>query len=110
MLLHIVLFRPRADVSETERQAMFDALRVASTEIPAISRFQVGRRVTHGRAYEKLMIEDYPYAAVIEFETVERLKAYLEDPRHEALGHLFHALLEAGLIYDYDTDIGLAEP
>lgn len=102
MFLHIVLFRPKPDISESNRQAMFDALGVASTEIPSVKRFQIGMRVTHGGAYEKLMSEDYPYAAVIEFEDLEGLKKYLEHPKHERVGELFYELLDGGLVYDYE--------
>ena len=104
MFLHIVLFRPKPGIGDAERLAMLDALRLASTEIPSVRRFHVGRRVVHGRPYERLMAEDYPYAAVIEFEDLAGLKAYLEHPRHEELGKLFYSLLEAGLVYDYEMD------
>jgi hypothetical protein len=102
MVVHIVLFRPKPDISESNRQAMFDALRVAATEIASIKRFNVGARLTHGSAYEKLMAEDYPHAAVLEFEELEGLKAYLEHPKHARLGELFYMLSEASLIYDYE--------
>jgi Stress responsive A/B Barrel Domain len=102
MFLHIVLFRPKPGISESDRQAMLDALRVASTEIPSVKRFQIGARITHGGAYEKLMTEDYPYAAVIELEDVEGLKRYLEHPKHEEVGKLFYELLDRGLVYDYE--------
>jgi len=104
MLLHIVLFRPKPAISDADRQAMFDALHVASTEIPSVKRFHVGRRITHGRPYEAMMTEDYPFAAIVEFESLQGLKAYLEHPKHDALGRLFYALLERGLVYDYETD------
>jgi hypothetical protein len=102
MLLHIVLFRPKPGIRESDRQAMLDALRIASTEIPSVKRFQIGMRITHGGAYEKLMPEDYPYAAVVELEDVEGLKTYLEHPKHEELGKLFYGLLDRGLVYDYE--------
>ena len=104
MFLHIVLFRPKPDIGDADRLAMFDALRVASTEIPSVKRFHVGERVLLGRPYEKLMVEDYPYAAVVEFEDLQGLKTYLEHPKHDELGRLFYALLEAGLVYDYEMD------
>lgn len=103
MVLHIVFFRPKASVNDAERAAMFDALRVASAEIPSVKRFRIGRRTTHGAGYEKAMKEDYPYAAIIEFADVEGLQSYLAHPQHEALGRLFWALLDAGLVYDYDV-------
>ena len=104
MFLHIVLFRPKPDIGDADRLAMFDALRLASTGIPSVRQFHVGRRVVHGRPYEKLMAEDYPYAAIVGFEDLGGLKAYLEHPKHDELGKLFYKLLEAGLVYDYEVD------
>jgi hypothetical protein len=101
MVAHIVLFRPKPDISPTDRQAMFDALQGAAAEIPSVRRFQIGTRVKHGPQYEQLMTEDYPYSAVIEFEDLFGLQAYLQHPRHQALGELFYRLLEKALAYDY---------
>jgi hypothetical protein len=81
---------------------MLAALRIASTEIPSVREFRVGERVVHGAAYERLMAEDYPYAAVIEFDDRGGLKAYLEHPNHSELGRLFWALMDVGLVYDYE--------
>ena len=102
MVAHIVLFRPKQNITEANRQSLFDSLRVASSEIPTVKRFHIGKRITHGRAYEKLMAMDYPYAAVIEFADLEGLKAYLEHPKHQALGNLFDELSDGALIYDYE--------
>jgi hypothetical protein len=101
MVAHIVLFRPKPDVSPTDRQAMFDALQAAAAGIPSVRRFQIGARVKHGPQYEQLMMEDYPYSAVIEFEDLLGLQAYLQHPKHQALGELFYRLLEKALAYDY---------
>lgn len=103
MFLHVVLFRPKPDVSESERQAMFEALSVAAKEIPSVRRFHIGARVTHGAGYEQTMTQDFPFAAVIEFDDLDGLRTYLEHPSHERLGALFYQLLEAGLVYDYET-------
>ena len=102
MVAHVVLFRPRANVSETERQAMFNALRAASRDIPSVRRFQIGNRVVHGAGYEQRMAADYPYTAIIEFDDLAGLEAYLAHPQHEELGHLFYALLDSALVYDYE--------
>jgi stress responsive alpha/beta barrel protein len=99
-----VLFRPKPSVSEAERQAMFAALSAASTGIPTVRRFHIGNRITHGRPYEHLMKQSYPYAAVIEFDDLDGLKAYLNHPQHEKLGALFYELLDAGLVYDYEMN------
>lgn len=103
MLLHIVLFRPKSGITESDREAMFAALNAAATEIPTVRRFQVGARVTHGATYEQMMSHDFPFAAVIEFDDLGGLQAYLRHPAHERLGELFYELQEAALAYDYEV-------
>jgi hypothetical protein len=103
MFLHLVLFRPKSDVSESDRRAMFAALNVAASEIPSVRRFQIGRRITHGAAYEAMMTVDFPFAAVVEFDDLAGLQAYLQHPHHEKLGELFYQLQEAALVYDYEV-------
>jgi uncharacterized protein (DUF1330 family) len=105
MILHVVLFRPRPGISDADRRAMLEAVRVASTEIPSVKRFQIGKRVTHGRDYETAMTEDYTYAAIIEFEDLQALKAYLNHAKHQKLSELFYAVSEAGLVYDYEMAV-----
>jgi Stress responsive A/B Barrel Domain len=103
VVLHIVLFRPKPNVNDADRRAMFDALHTASTRIPSVRHFHVGKRVLHGAGYEMLMSADYPYAAVIAFDDLEGLQRYLEHPHHEELARLFYALLDAAMIYDYEA-------
>jgi hypothetical protein len=105
VVVHIVLFRPKSGIGESDRRAMFDALSAAATNIPSVRRFHVGSRIRHGRPYEHLMEESYPFAAVIEFDDLAGLQAYLDHPRHEKLGALFYQLLDAGLVYDYEMDL-----
>ena len=103
MVMHIVLFRPRPGISDSDRAAMFDALHAAARDIPAVRRFHIGDRVTHGAAYEPLMTQDFPYAAIIEFDDLAGLQTYLRHPQHEQLGQLFYRLQEAALAYDYQV-------
>ena len=102
MVLHVVLFRPRKDTSEADREAMFAALELAAKEIPSVRTFYVGSRITHGANYEQLMTENFPFAAIIGFDDLAGLQAYLAHPRHEQLGGLFYRLQEAAMAYDYD--------
>jgi len=104
MVRHVVLFRPRVDVSETDRHAMFGALNVAASEIPTVRRFFVGQRVTHGAAYEQLMQQNFPYAAIVEFDDLAGLQAYLQHPKHRELGDLFYRLQDAALVYDFQEN------
>ena len=102
MLVHVVLFRPKSSVTESDRRAMFDALAVAAAEIPSVRRFHVGTRLIHNAPYERMVTEDFPFAAFIEFDDLKGLQAYLQHPKHERLGGLFYEMMDAGLVYDYE--------
>ena len=106
MIAHIVLFRPRADLTAGERQSLADAFGAALREIPAVRRARVGRRFTHGGGYEQLMRVHYDYAAVLEFDDAAGLLAYLEHPAHHELSERFYSAFEDALIYDYELGEG----
>lgn len=106
MIAHIVLFTPKTGLPDAERQGLADALVHALREIPSIRRARVGARVRHGRAYEALMRTNYEYAALLEFDDLAGLKAYLEHPAHDALGARFFAAFEDALMYDFDLTEG----
>ena len=102
MIAHVILFKPRLDLTATERTAFADALAAAWRQIPSVRRFHVGRRVRHGRAYEHAMVEDYAFAAIVEFETLAGLQQYLDHPAHDHVGRLFGVASAAALAYDYE--------
>jgi len=102
MIAHVVLFRPRADLPQQARDTFARALEQARREIPTIRRFHVGRRIRHGRPYERAMLQDFPYAAVIEFEALDGLKAYLDHRAHAEVARLWATLSEMTLVYDYE--------
>jgi len=106
MIAHVVLFRPRAQLDAEGRRALEQAFAQAASEITCIRRASVGRRVMHGRSYERLMQEDYTYAAILEFDDLDGLRAYLDHPAHEKLGTQFFASFERALIYDFDMAEG----
>ena len=104
MITHLVMFRPRADVTDTQRQALATSLTNALREIPSVRRARVGRRVTHGSGYELLMRADYPYVAMLEFDDLAGLQAYLAHAAHQELGTRFFESFEDALMYDYEVD------
>ena len=108
MLLHLVLFRPRADLDAARRQGLAEALTAALTQIPAVRRVRVGQRVTHGRGYEQLMRSNYTHLAMLEFDDLAGLQAYLEHPVHEQLALRFFAAFEDALMYDFEIGEGEA--
>ena len=102
MIAHLVLFTPKAGLAQTDREALAAALTTAVREIPSVRRARVGQRVTHGRPYEQLMRVDYTHAAVLEFDDLDGLQAYLRHPAHEELAQRFFLSFEEGLFYDYE--------
>ena len=106
MIAHIVLFRPRAELSVGERESLAEAFAAALRDIPSIRHAWVGHRFTHGRGYEQLMRVDYEYAAVLEFDDAPGLLAYLEHPVHQQLGEQFFSAFEDALMYDFELRAG----
>jgi hypothetical protein len=107
VIAHLVLFRPRSDLPEITRRALADALTTAVRDIPSVRRARVGRRLTHGRPYEALMRVHYEYAAVLEFDDLEGLRAYLAHPAHDALAARFFEAFDEALMYDYELEEGV---
>ena len=109
MITHVVLFRTRPELSAEDRLGLGAALTAALRVIPSIRRVRVGSRVRHGRGYEQMMGVDYPYAALIEFDDLAGLMAYLEHPAHTELATRFFTAFEDALMYDYELKEGEAE-
>ena len=103
MIAHVVLFAPKPDLTETNRQAVLEGLVAAASEIPSIRRFRVGRRVRHGLpGYEQAMRTDFEYVVMIEFDDEAGLRSYLQHPSHSAVGRHFTTSSVAALAYDYE--------
>ena len=103
VISHIVLMKPRADLSPADRRALVDAFERAIREIPTVRGVRVGRRVTHGAGYEQAMPDTADYLIVIDFDDVAGLQSYLRHPAHEALGARFSQSLSSALVYDYEV-------
>ena len=108
MITHLVLFRPRPDLSLDARTSLLDALATAFREIPSIRRARIGRRVTFGRPYEAQMHVHYSHAAALEFDDAGGLQAYLDHPAHHELATKFFQAFEEALIYDFQLEEGEA--
>lgn len=69
-------------------------------------RARIGERRHLGRLYDQLNERDFPFVAVIEFETEADLRAYLEHPAHEELGKYFYETSRAALVFDFELSEG----
>ncbi len=102
MVVHVVLFKPRANLPAQERSAFVTALERAIREIPAVRGVQAGRRVKIGAGYEQAAPDAADFLAIIEFENEAGLHAYLQHPVHEELGRQFGEIMGAGFVYDFE--------
>jgi hypothetical protein len=95
--------KPRADLSPIERAALIDAFERVVRDIPSVRAVRVGRRVVHGAGYEQLAADTADYLAVIDFDDLAGLQAYLRHPAHEELGVRFNQSLQSALVYDFEA-------
>ena len=104
MISHVVLFRPKATLSVDDRAALIESLKAAVTGIPTIKRTTVGQRILLNRpGYESLMVEHFEYSAILDFDSEEDLRAYLDHPAHNNLGRLLFTAADVVLAYDFSA-------
>lgn len=101
MIVHVVLFRPKSDVTDAQREALFEAMRAAAGGIPTVRGFRIGQQLAQPPQYVLSGFPSFPWVALLEFDDDGGLRAYLAHPLHQALGQQFNAAAEAALIYDY---------
>jgi hypothetical protein len=106
MISHVVLMKPRPDLSYADREGLVAAFETAIREIPAVRSVRVGKRVTHGAAYEASAPDAADYLIVLDFDDIAALRAYLDHPAHVELGTRFNRSLIAGFVYDFDVEGG----
>ena len=100
MVSHLVLMKPRADLSQADRGALIDAFDRAMREIPTVRSVRIGKRITHGAGYEA-SAPDVDFLVSIDFDDLDGLKAYLQHPAHAGLGALFGVSLRSAVVYDF---------
>jgi hypothetical protein len=98
---HLVLMKPRPELTPANRQAFLDAFDRAMREIPTVRGVRIGRRIMHGAAYEP-SAPTMDYVAIIDFDDLAGLQTYLRHPAHEELGRLFGQSLSGSLVYDFE--------
>lgn len=101
MTVHVVLFRPRPELGDTEREGLFEAMRAAARDIPSVRGFHIGQHIAQPVPYVMGGFPSFPWVALLEFEDEAGLRTYLSHPLHVALGQRFNAAAEAAMIYDY---------
>lgn len=103
MISHVVLLKPKAGLDSGQRRALADAFGRATREIPTVRGVRIGARVKVGSGYESAMPDAADFMAIIDFDDVEGLKAYLHHPVHQELGARFWESLASAFVYDFDV-------
>jgi hypothetical protein len=103
VVAHLVLMKPRPDLSASDRHRFVAAFESALGAIPTVRGVRIGRRVVHGAAYEQQMPDTGEFFALIEFDDLAGLQTYLRHPAHEELGALFYQSLSSALVYDFEV-------
>ena len=101
MIVHVVLFRPRLDVGDAEREELFEAMRVAAREIPSVRGFRIGQHIAQPVPYVMSGFPSFPWVALLEFEDEAGLRAYLSHPLHVASASASTQRPKPRAIYDY---------
>lgn len=103
MVTHLVLMKPRPNLSAADRAAFIDAFERAVREIPSVRGVRVGRRVLHGAGYETAAPAEAEFIASIDFDDLAGLQAYLRHPVHQELGTRFGQALSSAMVFDFEV-------
>ena len=92
MIRHIVMWKFRPG-KEAEQKAFLEGLRGLQGVIPQLKRSEVAVNVGPG---------NYDAVLVSEFESLEALDAYKNDPRHKAVSALCKSIRTDRVAVDYE--------
>ena len=92
MIRHIVMWKFRPG-TEAEQARFLEGLRSLQGVIPQLLKSEVAVNVGRG---------NYDAALVSEFESLEALETYKNDPRHKAVSALCKSIREDRVAVDYE--------
>jgi hypothetical protein len=108
MILRVVLFRLRAEVTDYDSRLLLASIGGAVKSVPGLLSFNVGRRIEGdggyalGDAAEAGATSQYDYAAVFQFESAKALQAYLHHPAQSEIRTRFAAVVSSAITSDYE--------
>jgi hypothetical protein len=108
MVWHLVLMKPRADLSRSDGRKLVEAFQQAIQDVPTIREVRVARRVRHGAGYETRAVDAADFLVSLGFDDLEGLQDYLKHPAHEEVAARFNRSLNSALIYDFES-VALAD-
>lgn len=101
VIAHIVLFKPKDDLTAERTRLFAQQLRRTMCEIGSVARAHVGKRVEIDSGWPREFGDTaYEYSAVIEFADESGLVQYLRNPLHLELGRLFWENCESTVVME----------
>lgn len=95
MLKHVVVFKFRKDIPETDIAEIEGGLSVLPAAIPEIREYVLGRDVVRTE-------RSYDFALVSSFENVDALKCYQVHPAHQAVVDKIKKACDSILAVDFE--------
>ena len=101
MILHVVLYQPKATATPEQLAELAGALEAASREIASISQVRVGKAVDFGFGYNNWpQDQNTGNVAIFEFKDRSSLESYLAHDAHRKLAALFWSTSDHPIIFD----------
>ena len=98
MLLHTVLIRPNARVTESDLDALaLQTARIAE-RLCGTGNFEVGPNST-----QEPLDQGYAFGFILRFANRDALSVYHADPEHELLSQRIQALAATVLVFDLES-------
>jgi len=94
MLTHVVLLKPKPDVSQTEIATALEHVQALQGAIPGITSIQVGENLNNSNN------RGYTHGFIIEFSDAEIFKGYAPHPAHKPVSEELQRICEG--IIDFD--------
>ncbi len=95
MIRHIVMWKFRTG-TEKEQTAFLEGLKSLQGVIPQLLRSEVAVNVGQGN-YDAVLVSD--------FESLDALETYKNDPRHQAVSALCQSIREDRVAVDYEVEV-----
>ena len=96
MLTHIVLLKPKAEITEDEIGAALDHVQTLQQVIPGIVSVEAGKNLNESNN------QGYTHGFVMHFIDAEHLKAYAPHPAHQVVSEELLRISES--IIDFDIE------
>ena len=94
MLIHVVCWKYKPDISEEKREGHRQQLKALSQLVPGLTRLDVGADVLH-------LDRSFDTGLVAEFESREALDSYTVHPEHQAVVAIGRELAERVVSVDF---------